>query len=304
MNRDFKINFIIHSPFPDYVSHIGGALVPHTLANEISKLGENVYLYANSTNKKYNVTCIPWGTEIEFDERNTIVIFISGAGEHTYEHQVPEYLKNCPNIVRWLVNHQVKLYPKENKLYTYHKYWEILDGQKVDGDLSVIEIDHELFTNRNLNRSGGCYLIKGNLDTEQNRIIHSQNDFCIDSVLYNIPDEKKMEFLSNIFNEKEYFISYTPYTFTSVLAAMCGCTSIVVPKKQYGNLKFNKDKWLNDIWCSKYGIAVGLEDLDRAKSTMPLVYDNIREYETITQPKQINNFINDCYNWLKIKYNI
>lgn len=297
------INFVIFSPFETYVDYIGGATVPHTLAHKLSLFGENVYVYANSTYVKYDrVQCIPYGTDVKFDERNTIVVFIAGAGEHTWEHKVPSCLMNAPNIVRWLVNDQVKPYPTDDKFYMYHKYWRVLDGQRIDGDLSVIEIDHTLFCNKQLPRSGSCYLIKGNLDTESSRIVHQPTDLCIDTVLYTVPD--KMQFYSDLFNQKEYFISYTPFTFTSVLAAMCGCKSIVIPKTEYGGVAFNKQKWLDEIWCAKYGIAVGMDDLPRAIDTLDLVVPNVKSYEEITQTNQIKQFITDCYEWLSIKYNI
>ncbi len=304
MTRDFNINFIVYSPFPDYVSYIGGATVPHTLANQLSLLGENTYLYANSTNVKYNVSCIPWGADVDFDKENTIVIIIAGAGEHTFEHNIPEFLKKAPNIVRWLVNHQVKLYPKEDKFYTYHKYWDILETQKVDGELSAIEIDHNVFKNLNQERQGTCYMIKGNLDSELDRIIHNPHDFCIDNHFYNIPDSEKMKFLADIFNKYEYFINYTPFSFASNLALLCGCKSVVVPKSVYGDKPFDKDKWLNEIWCAKYGIAIGLEDLDRAAATTELAIASIKHYEEVTQQNQIKQFIDDCYAWMQHKYNL
>lgn len=298
-NKNFEINFIVYSPFPEYIDYIGGATVPHTLTNLLLKAGENSYIFADSTNPKYNITCIPWNTNLEFDNENTIVILIAGAGEHTWNHMIPDNLKNCPNIVRWLVNHQVKLYDKENKFYTFHDYWDVLEDQKIDGSLSVIEVDYDLFYDRGLKKNGTCYLIKGNLDTEPERFINSPQDYCIDENLYKVPNLKRMEYLANIFNEKEYFISYTPMTFTSVLAAMCGCKSIVIPKSNY-----SKEKWLSEIWCAKYGIAFGLEDLPRAIETMDLVIPNIKEYENTRQKNEIDQFIQDCYNWLTTKYNI
>jgi hypothetical protein len=306
MNKEFNINFVIFSPYPEYVTHIGGATVPHTLANQLSLLGENVYVYSNTTNPKYNITCIPWGTEIDFDPENTIVIIIAGGGEHTFEHNIPECLKNAPNMVRWLVNDQNKYYPEGEKFYIYHKYWDVLENQKIDGELSVIEVDYDLFQDRGLKREGTCYLMKGNLDPnlEPERIIHKPEDICIDSILYNIPNFEKMKFYSDLFNKMEYFISYTPFTFTSVLAAMCGCKSIVIPRYEYDGRVFSKEKWLDEIWCAKYGIAVGLDDLPRAISTMDQVLPNIKYYEEVTQTNQAKDFIQDCYVWLKEKYNL
>lgn len=304
MFRKLNINFVVFSPFENYVEHIGGATVPHTLAHKLALLGENVYLYANTTHAKYdNVTCIPYGTNITFDPQNTIVIFIAGGGEHTWEHKVPDCLKNAPNIVRWLVIDQHRPYSPDDKFYTFHKYWNVLEGQRVDGELSVIEHDHTILRDRGLQRSGTCYLIKGNLDTEAERAIHAPEDFCIDSALYQIQGSK-IEFLADLFNRKEFFISYTPFSHASVLAAMCGCKSIVIPKKIYGNIPFNKQKWYSDIWCTKYGIACGLEDLQQKVEEMDKVIPNIMHYENITQQDQIKKFIEDCYTWLVEKYNL
>jgi hypothetical protein len=297
-----KINFILCSPTPEYVEYIGGVTVIHTLANFLSLLGENVYIYSNSTKPEYNIQCIPWGTEIDFNDENTIVILASGAGEHTYLHNVPNSLLKAKNIVRWLVNNQVKLYDPNNKFYVFHKYWDVLKSQRIDGQLSVIENNHSILRDRGGKRDGVCYLVKGSLDTETDRIIHSKDDFCIDDVLYQ--QQNKIKFLADVFNEKELFISYTPFSYTSVLAVMCGCKSIIIPKNEYGGVKFNKEKWLNEIWCAKYGIAIGLDDLPRAISTMDQVLPNIKYYEEITQPNQLKQFIEDCYEWLQIKHNI
>lgn len=295
-----KINFVVVSPMPEYIDYIGGVTVVHTLANQLSSFGENVYIYANSTNPNYNIQCIPWGTNVKFNDENTVLILVAGAGEHTYLHNVPDFFLNAKHIVRWLVNEQVRSYPPENKLYKFHQYWTTLAGQEVDGYLSVIESNHHLFYNKGLERSGTCYLIKGNLDTEPERIVHGPDDLCIDNVLYSIPNLNRMEFYSDLFNKMEYFISYTPFTHTSVLAAMCGCKSIVIPKSEYGGVKFDKEKWLNEIWCTKYGIAIGFDDLPRAISTMDKVLPNIEHYENVTQYNQVKNFIKDCYTWLNL----
>jgi len=301
---DGGINFIIFSPFESYVEHIGGATVPHTLANLIKANKERVYLYANSTHTKYkDIICIPYGTEIDFDQKNTIVIFIAGAGEHTWEHKVPDCLKNAPNVVRWLVQDQVKLYRPEDKFYVFHRYWSVLQGQKVDGELSVIEHDHSILRDRGWEREGVCYLIKGNLDTEIERSIHGPNDFCIDDVLHSLKEDK-IKFLADLFNRKKVFISYTPFSHASVLAAMCGCISIVIPKKFYGEKLFDKQKWYTHIWCTKYGIACGLEDVEAKITEMDKVVPYVVDYENTIQQKQVIDFIKDCYSWLENKYNI
>ena len=298
MKKNFNINVIVHSPFPEYTSHIGGVAVAHTLANELSLAGENVYIYANVTDPKYNVPCIPWGTNIEFDPRNTILIVVAGDGEQLFEHYIPEDLWKA-NTVRWLCHNQKKLYKPEEKVYMHAQYWDVIEAQKIDGVLNIIEIETDIFKNKGLKREGTCYFIKGGLDIEPERAIHKPEDYCIDNILYTIPNLERRKFMAGLFNQKEYFISYAGITFTSVLAAMCGCKSIVIP-----NSNFNKERWMNGFWYNKYGIAFGLEDLDRAVGTMDEVMPNIENYLHNTKKDQLNQFIKECYEWLTEKYNL
>ena len=288
-----SINFVVISPQPVYIDYIGGVTVAHTLANELNKHGQNVYLYADSTHSNYNIQCIPWGTKVDFDNDNTIVILIAGDGDHTFLHNIPDFFKNAKHIVRWQVNHQLETYPSDNKFYKFHKYWDNTPNQQIDGYLSVIEVDRELFRNKNKNRSGTCYLMKGHLDTEQDRAIHTERDLCIDNYLYSTPN--RLQYLSDVFNEHEVFISYTHLTFASVLAALCGCVSVIIPKSD-----FDKEKFMNEIWCDKYGIAIGLDDIPRAKETLPLVPQMLDDYINITQMTQVKQFITDCYDWLNL----
>ena len=75
-----------------------------------------------------------------------------------------------------------------------------------------------------------------------------------------------------IFNRCEYFVSYDPCTFLSIIAAFCGCISIVYPVEG-----LSKEEWLSTIAVKKYmqekqinvlyGVAYGLEEIEWAKST-------------------------------------
>jgi hypothetical protein len=93
-------------------------------------------------------------------------------------------------------------------------------------------------------------------------------------------------------------IKYDQKTFTSR-----GCK--FMPSNMIGEgRKFDKEKWFDEIWCAKYGIAVGLNDLPRAISTMDQVLPNIKHYEEITQRNQAKDFVQDCHIWLKEKYKL
>jgi len=298
-DKDFKINFIVFSPFPEYITNIGGVAVTHELVHFLTLLGENAYIYSDTTSPKYNINCIPWGTNVEFNDENTILILIAGDGEHIYEHNVPECLKKCKNIVRWLVNNQKKLYSEEDKLYANIKYWEVLPNQRIDGYLPILDIDLDLYKDLGYKREGTCYFVKGNLDIEPERSIHKPEDFCLDSVLYNIPNFERRKFMTELFNTKEYYIGYSPFTFTATVAALCGCKVIVIPPSIC-----DKEKLRKECLFFENGIAFGLDELPRAIETLPLVRPNIENFMDKIQPQYLNKFVEDCYNWLQSKYSI
>jgi hypothetical protein len=294
-----KINFIVFSPFPEYITHIGGVAVTHELVNFLTLLGENAYIYSNTTSPKYNINCIPWGTDVEFDHENTVLILIAGDGEHTYEHNIPECLKKCKNIVRWLVHNQKKLYPKEDKLYSNIKHWDLLPTQKIDGYLPILDIDLELYKDLGQKREGTCYFVKGALDIEPERAIHKPTDLCLDSVLYSIPNFEKRKFMAELFNTKEYYIGYSAISFTATVAALCGCKVIIVPPSSY-----DKERLKNECLFFEHGIAFGVDDLPRAIETLPQLRSNIKQFMNEIQPQHLTKFVEDCYEWLQTKYTL
>ena len=89
LKNKFDVNFVVFSQIPHHIDYIGSSTVSHTLARELSLLGENTFIYANDTPHK-SVSCIPWGNEIEYDNENTIFIMPAGAGEHTFKQDIPK----------------------------------------------------------------------------------------------------------------------------------------------------------------------------------------------------------------------
>jgi glycogen synthase len=92
-----------------------------------------------------------------------------------------------------------------------------------------------------------------------------------------IMNEHSQEDYVNIFNEKEIFISYDPLTFLNIIAAMCGCVSVVIKvdgiSTQFDWLQttcvssYVKDKGIERL----YGIAYGIDEIVWAKETLHLV---------------------------------
>jgi len=292
--KKFDINFITFSPTPEYIDYIGGVMVNHSLAHYLDELGENSYIYANSTKEWYKSNLIPWGTEIEYDPQNTILICPAGDGEHTFEHHIPENLKNIPNQVKWLVNTQVKYYPKDEKVYKYCNYFPILENQKIDGSFLSLDVEYDIFFNKNLPREGGCYYTKGY--SIKNKY-HKDNDLNLDNI-YSLPLSQRNLYLAEVFNSKEYFVCYSHRSFIVALAALCGCTVVVIPFDDTP-----KEYWEENFPTFKYGISYGIDNLQWALDTKHLVKKNIQNIQNEGK-NNIKSFINDCYKWLNNKYNL
>jgi len=303
MEKDFNINFVIFSQFPEYMDYIGSSAVSHVLARNIALQGENTYIYANKTIDN-NVSCIPWNSSIEYDNENTLFIVPAGAGEHTFEKDIPNFIHKADNIVRHQINHQVVNYPDSNKLYSMASYFNILPNQNIDGYLTVFDVDFNLFKNHNLPRSGRCYLIKGNEYIDGRPILHTPNDTNIDNYWMYGPD--KMKYLAEVFNRHEIFFTYNTQTFISVLAALCGCISVVIPHPTGGGAHppelATKENFLRTPHFQS-GIAYGFDDIQQSIDTLPNVKNNL-ENCLDNNTKQLQQFIDNCYIWLKTKYSI
>jgi hypothetical protein len=143
-----------------------------------------------------------------------------------------------------------------------------------------------MFKNKNYSRvkNSTCFTIrKGNHMRKQIDFIHNKNSF-------EIKGQTHIEMLE-IFNQYEKFVCYDPATFIMVMAALCGCISIVVPMPNISKIEWLKTTAAYRYLSNKnidgyYGIAYGIEDIKWAKSTIHLVEE---------QWKDIINYNNTFY---------
>ena len=166
--------------------------------------------------------------------------------------------------------------------------------------MNIIYISPYIKNYNKQQRSGSCYTIrKGhNIHKVAIEIIHPPppNSF-------NISKESELLDCVNIFNTYEYFYSYDPITFYSVIAAMCGCVSVVV--KIHG---LSKEDWLNKLAPIEYlketgeplyGVAYGVEEIEFAKNTLHLVEQQWININNFFKKKYVESFINDINNFEK-----
>lgn len=77
-----------------------------------------------------------------------------------------------------------------------------------------------------------------------------------------------------VFRRYERFISYDITTWLSVQAALCGCLSIVVPDEG-----ITAEDWRAAHPFYQYGIAYGVDDIDHARETLPLLRPHLEGLE-------------------------
>ena len=146
--------------------------------------------------------------------------------------------------------------------------------------------------NYNIPRFGTCFTIRKAFKFHKNpHVIHPAGSFEFGS--------NDQDTLIDIFNKYETFISYDPLNFMSIMAAACGCISVVykiegLSKAEWSNTtlyaQYLKDRNQSEI----YGIAYGLEEVEYAKRTMHLVREQIMDMIQYSKEKTIIPFLKDC----------
>jgi hypothetical protein len=127
-------------------------------------------------------------------------------------------IKNKGKNFVWLLH-----FPKRE--YIGFDHWLHFEPAYAKGDsqpLKVIDIDLDLYCNDNQPRKGKAHVYHKNQLARQMDAA-SKDSLCLDGY------EPRGEDLPAILNSREEFMCYDHYSFNSVLAALCGCRSIVLP---------------------------------------------------------------------------
>lgn len=101
----------------------------------------------------------------------------------------------------------------------------------------------------------------------------------------------------NYFQTKDFYLTFDPFTFLSIIASLCGCISVI---KKIPGLGF--EEWRNGDPFNKYGIAYGQEGIQHALETQPLLFNHINNMYKQNETN-IRNFINNIESHFNIKIN-
>jgi hypothetical protein len=262
---------------PSYTNKHGGIIALHRLCHILNNLNYDAYIYPTEDfservfylNPEYN-TKVAQNINIEKD----IVI---------YSELQPNNPFNGKHVIRYILNNY-HLHTKDNNsihnTWGSNDYWlyysELFyDRIKEPNFLQIIDSKIDTFVDQGLERKyEACFTYRkayNEIDTLS--IIHPSNAF---EIYYNITDNE----LINVFNICKRFYSYDTKTYLNVLASLCGCESIIVPHKN-----IPKENIILSNSANQYGIAYGLDDLERANLTRPL----LRQYLKKLEENQIKN---------------
>ena len=269
------VDFLIWAP--GYTESSGGIIALHKLADLIAKQGENAYICTTETFEGSSAKIV--------NEENPL----NGITQETTMTVYPEIINGNPFgtrfVTRWLLNTPGVcggdgIYEENDLIYKWVEYYKAPDESKVKGELRTFNLKLDKFVNRNEPRSGECFLVKKG----RNKILdkHKPDSINIDSFISD-------EYLIDLFNQKEYFISYDSMTFYLQQAVLCGCIPVVIPDEGV-----SREEYLEKSLANRYGIAYGFDDIERAKETSHLLKDYLisLEEESI---ELVKNYINDCY---------
>lgn len=285
-----KLNFIIDCRQSFGESLSGGIIVLQKLANDLVNLGHNVFIFAKPmyndkiieiptfgrTSDNYRNPSFGYET-FTYPIDNTISIYPGGYGNQF----------NTKYVVRWLLQNTELNYEKtwseDDFIYDFSNFKTFSNLTKKQ--LTTFDFRfEEMFNKKNDNRHGFCFLKHKNTPENYLDII----DQFEPTNLQGWETKGAWSFLSEQFNKHEYFLTFDDKTTFCVLAAMCGCKSIILnPDKSISPLEFRMN-----TSAFQFGIAYGLEDISWANKTVHLTRDYIIELDKYNQ-KTVVNFVGD-----------
>jgi len=296
-----RLSFIIYAP--EYHYGGGGIIALHKLCDTLNRLGYEAKIWGKppqSDNQKFSLLKWPrrflTKTLAERNVHNTFNLnpsFLTPmATKKDIKNSIviyPEIVSgnplNASRVVRWILfkpgffTGEVN-YGDDELFFCYNEVFNDPQYNKTPGNiLHVTHVFSDIYNQTNFGaRSGGCYMVRKG---DESKLDYHPKDYLK-------VDGHSHEELAEIFNQKEYFISYDLHTMYSQYAALCGCKSIVVP---------DSAKTQAEVYPqieNTYAIAYGREDIDTACTQVQLKllkdYMDAQETETIDSVDRFAKF--------------
>ena len=270
----------------------GGLVVQYELCRIIDSMGINIRI---RTPGNINNSIFSKFYQNDFDLNNTLVIY----GETIEGNPL-----NAPHVMRWIlaplgiiVNKDIYKSWDPKDLVYYFNY-----DQTFSNDEEMIGKKYKLLTSIYINpliknyndpiRKNCCHTFRKSHYHKTLRYAHHPRSF-------EIKGEHSMIECINIFNKRDIFISYDPLTFLNVIAAMCGCVSVIIKVDGISNqIEWLKTTGVGSYVKAKgieklYGIAYGIAEIEWARNTLHLVAEQWADILEYCKTETIVPFLND-----------
>ena len=270
----------------------GGLVVQYELCKIIDSLGINIRIRAP---ENINNSIFSKFYENDFDLNNTLVIY----GETITGNPL-----NAPYVMRWILaplgvivyKDIYKTWGPNDIVYYFNSDKTFSNNEAMIGQmyktLTCIYINPLIKNYNDPIRKGYCHTFRKSHYHKTLRYAHPPKSF-------EIANGCKVVDCINIFNKREIFISYDPLTFLNIIAAMCGCVSVVIKVDGISDHK----EWLKTTGVSSYikeksieklyGIAYGIGEIAWARETLHLVYQQWTDILEYCKNQTILPFLND-----------
>jgi len=279
----------------------GGTMVHYELCKILNEYGINAKIYC--TEKIQNHVCNAYyNNDFPIDD-STLVI---------YSELIRGNPFNSKYSVRWILAplgcfSESTIYSHYNKQdLVYHFNSELKFNERPDKIgtvykyLTVIYINHNIKQTNFNPRHGTCFTYrKSQIHKTDITHIHPSDSFEINN-------EHSQDNMIEFFNQYKYFISYDPLTFITIMAALCGCISVVHKVEGLSKLEWIKTTSANEYIKYKgidnlYGIAYGMEDIQYAEDTLSLAKEQWADIQKFSKETTVIPFIIDLQNFEKME---
>lgn len=282
-----NISFLIY--IPGRKENIGGQVVLHKLVKILADMGEEVWtnqipMFECNSNILEQNEDGTWNTK---NVNNTIVAI--------YPEQIEGNPFNVENVTRWILYHTKESIEKTWSTSDIHFYYTegFKSSLKTRYKLTTLDSKLDIFSNKGLGskKKGYCHINKKKYPVGEKTLSHLES-----KDLSNFMECGGFKYLAEEFNKHEYFVTYDDATYYSILAALCGCRSIIINT----NPLITPDEYREMYHISKYGISYGWNDIKHADLTRDLLRDFIKSIEK-ESIKNVTSFVDF---WVNKVYNI
>ena len=256
---------------PPFNENNGGAIVLHTLVDQLRALG--VEAYAISLQPDYVDIKSPLLRAVKrWNRRRRLGPFkthpsmdVPLAPKEIIEQAIVVYPETrsgnplkSPRVVRWLLNKpgffgvDAQIGPNEEVFYYQEVFAEGFKEISKDRNLTVRWFSKDIYKDLGLPRLGTCRMIRKG---KYSKNTTPQTDNAI------LLDGKSHAEIAQIFNTTEIFYCHDPYTTYLYFAVLCGCIPVVVP--QHG---LSSEDWRAGMDL-KHGVAYGEDEIEWARNT-------------------------------------